>query len=201
MPNFDFFAAGDDHRAVLEFVFNELKCDVYELSSEPGCSCAQFRSSEEIMSLYGFTDWSELNRSILLQLHPHEAGGEVTFKETILKYPASPDKAVKYSSQGWGLIQLYLEPPRRGVLQSSHTNHNSETRANTWHSTITDMGSPSAWNWAAVSRFSRQLNSFIRKSAVDKIYSQVVMPQARAMRASGLKFWPWDRDDAGSKLE
>lgn len=195
MPNCDFYAVGDDHRAILKFVFDELACDVYELGSEPGRTCAQFRSLDEIMSLYRFTDWAEQNRSLLLQLHPHDAGGKVTFKETILKYPASPDKAVTYSSQGWGLIQLYLQPPRKGILQNSHTNHNSETRAHNWHSTITDMGNPSEWNWPAVNRCSRRLNSFIRKSAVDQVHSQVVLPQAQSMRASGLKFWPWDRDD------
>jgi hypothetical protein len=35
MPNCDFFAAGPDHRAVLEFVLSQKNCRVYELGSEP----------------------------------------------------------------------------------------------------------------------------------------------------------------------
>ncbi len=190
MPNCDFYAAGNDLRDILECVLVELKCDIYELSSAPGSPCAQFHCLEDFGVLYGFSEWSELNRTLLLQLHSHDAGGSVNLKETVLMNPASPDKAKVYSTEGWGLVQLYLMPPRKGGLSPSHTNHNSEARAMNWASTCPEMGSPAAWNWQAVVNFSRRLNTFIRKQSVSKIGSRVVLPVAEYMRAEGLQFWP-----------
>ncbi len=190
MPNCDFYASGDDHRDILQFVFGELNCDVYELGSQPGCPCAKFHSLEEICSAYGFSEWSQLNRTILLQLHPSDAKGSVSFKETILKYPSSPDKLKVYATEGWGLVQLYLEPARKGTLRPSHTSHNSETRAMNWASTSPHLGPPNAWNWPAVTSFSRRLSAFIRKRSVSKFGSRVVLPVAEHMRSEGLQFGP-----------
>ena len=195
MPNCDFYACGEDHRLILERLISEGQCEIWETYSNPGEECQRFTQIEDFPRSFGFSDWESVNAAIHLNLYPKDADGQFRSKRIELKKPTAPDKAFRFATEGWGLIQLYLEPPRKGILQSSHTNHNSETRARNWYSTIPDMGDPGMWNWSAVNAFSRRLNSFIRKSAVDKIHSQVILPQAQAMRACGLKFWPWDRND------
>jgi hypothetical protein len=194
MPNCDFYACGEDHRLILEFLIADGQCDLWELYSDPGEECQKFESLDDFSAKFGFRDWNSINTTIHLNLYPHNAGGRLSFRRIDLKSVPAPEKAFRFSAEGWGMVQLYLEPPRKGILQQSHTNHNSETRAKTWHSTIPDMGDPVEWNWSAVNSFSRRLNSFVRKSAVDKVKSQVVLPCAHSMRATGLKFWPWDRD-------
>lgn len=194
MPNCDFFACGEDHRLILEHLLDEGNCDIYELASSPGQACRTFSALADFEGHYEITDWRDISRSMYLQLHPHSAGGRVQFKQTKLTFPPAPDKTFTCSTGGWGLVQLYLEAPRRGCLSSSHTNHNSETRAGNWQEICPELGDPGDWNWAEVNGFSRRLNAFIRKQAVDKIKSQVVLRHAAAQRASGMKLWPWDQD-------
>lgn len=194
MPNCDFFACGEDHRLILEFLIADGQCDLWELSSLPGEECRKFESLDDFERRYGFSDWNSINTTMHLNLYPHNAGGQLNLRRVDLKSASAPDKAFRINAEGWGMVQLYLEAPRKGFLWSSHTNHNSETRARNWASTVIDMGDPSEWNWTVVNSFSRRLNSFIRKSAVDKVHSHVVLPKAYAMRSTGMGFWPWDGD-------
>lgn len=194
MPNCDFFAFGEDHRVILEFLIAEGQCDIWELSSPPGEKLRNFESLPDFERHFDFNDWSRNNTTMLLNLYPHGAAGQFIKRRIDLKSPSAPDKAFRFCSEGWGMVQLYLETPARGFLQSSHTNHGSEKWAKNWHETIPDRGDPMDWNWSVVNTFSRRLNSFIRKKAVGKIHSQVILPKAAVMRSEGTKFWPWDGD-------
>jgi hypothetical protein len=102
-----------------------------------------------------------------------------------LSKPASPEQAFRYSSEGWGLIQLYLEAPRKGALSPSHTNHNSPSRAAKWSDTYSELRDPSLWDWDAVTSFSRRLNAFIRKQSVAKIGPRVVHSGAQRFQQAG----------------
>src|SRR5262245_61456611 len=114
MPNRDFFAAGTDHLAVLEFVFAEASCDVYANATD-----VKLRSIQDVEKQFGITCWEESHKfGIDLKLHPHRAGGPIAYEHR--------------QAGGWGLIQRYLDSPREDRLRSSHTNHNSEKRAHKW---------------------------------------------------------------------
>lgn len=179
MPNCDFFACGDDHRLILDHLFSTMPGRIFELASEFETEIAEFRSLSDVERRYQINDWSQGQHPTLhLQLYAEGADGNVQFRRDDLNPKTCKGATYRYSSHGWGLIQLYLESPRNGTLRNSHTNHNSETRAHNWATTYPELGDPTEWNWAVVNAFSRKLNRFIRKSSVEKRGSRVVLPQA-----------------------
>ena len=57
------------------------------------------------------------------------------------------------------------------------------------HSFVFDadfLGPVSAWNWPAVTSFSRRLNRYIHKLAIAKIGSYAVLPFAAQLKKSGI---------------
>ena len=178
MPNCDFYATGSDLKQVIEFVFDELECRVYELSSAPDHELREFSSAGEVLSSEGFGVCKGTAQSTYLQLWPRNAAGEVTIRKIVLDPKACSGATFRYQIGGWGLIQLYLGGINNNRVIHSHTNHNSEKRALSWASTYDDLGAVSAWNWKEVSRASSKLNRYIRKIAVSKISSRPVLSEA-----------------------
>lgn len=189
MPNCDFYAAGTDHQTVLDFLLKHGECDIYELGSRFEQPLRQFRHLSEFEEHFAITDWRIGSTvTILLQLYPHGAGGRFIARRVTLSPESCNGATFRYSAEGWGLIQLYLEPPREGDLHNSHTNHNSAKRAAAWSDTVNYLGSPSDWDWARVSSFSGRLNRFIRSLAVAKQRALSILPHAAALRSEGVVF-------------
>jgi hypothetical protein len=188
MPNCDFYAAGTDHKAVLEFVLSRGDSDIYESYSRLDQPLRQFRSLGDFERHFSIADWKEgANESILLQLYPHGAKGHVATRRIDLNPDACPPASSRYTFEGWGLVQLYLEPLKDGSLRPSHTNHNSHQRATKWSDAIHDLGDPADWDWERVTSFSRRLNRFIRSLAVAKSGSRVILPHAAELQRLGVK--------------
>jgi hypothetical protein len=190
MPNCDFYAVGPDHAAILAHLLEADDCEIYELSSRPGLETVRFTSISDFLTRFTFDDWKDLRDTLHLHLYPRGAQGRVIHRRIELRNVSDPTKAFRFATSGWGLIQLYLEAPRDGRLEASHTNHNSEKRAATWSDTYPNMGSPDEWDWAVVARFSRRLNGFIRKLSVAKQGSRVILPAAERFKQSGNQLWP-----------
>lgn len=189
MPNCDFYAAGTDHRSILDFLLTRGECDIYELGSRFEQPLHRFRTLRDFETHYGISDWRVGgSQTILLQLYAHGAGGQFFARRTNLNPECCDGATFRYCAEGWGLIQLYLEPPRECHLRSSHTNHNSAKRAAAWSDTRENLGSPSDWDWARVSSFSARLNRFIRSLAVAKDGSRSILPHAAALRSEGMVF-------------
>lgn len=196
MPNRDFFAVGGDHRQVLDHVFAEGACRVFESYSPFDTDLAEFKSVADIEARYGINDWSGSDRDVLLlQLHPHDAAGKLVIERIELDSRKCEGARFRFSCNGWGLVQLYLWSVDRGVLHPSHTNHNSPKRATAWSSTYPELGAPDAWHWSEVTAFSRRLNRHIDKLAVATIGSRRVLPEAaeflRTQQAGRNDPLPW----------
>jgi hypothetical protein len=189
MPNCDFYAAGTDHRSVLDFLLTHGECDIYELASRFEKPLQQFRSLSDFEAHFAIADW-RIGSSVTmhLQLYAHRSGGHFIARRVSLNPESCNGATFRYSAEGWGLIQLYLEAPRHGRLSSSHTNHNSAKRAEVWSDTIENLGSPSDWDWNRVSSFSGRLNRFIRSLAVAKDRSRPILPHAAALQSEGVVF-------------
>jgi hypothetical protein len=188
MPNCDFYAGPLDHRTVLEFVLSRGDCDIYELYSRFDEPLQQFQSLEDFVAHFKIRDWKlGARESILLNLYPHDADGRVFRRRITLDSKKCGGAKFRYTVEGWGLVQLYLEPLKAGQLCASHTNHNSEKRATAWFDTIFDLGDPANWNWARVNSFSRRLNRFIRGLAAAKTGSRVILPHAAELEKQGIK--------------
>ncbi|MEA2612820.1 MAG: hypothetical protein QOI52_779 [Chloroflexota bacterium] len=181
MPNCDFYAAGADFHGILEFVFLQPAWTLVELASIPDHPLVGFDSPEDLMDAY------DLGRSdVRLQLYAATMGGGIIERHIALNPGAVGDAKGRTDSEGWGLIQLYLSGERDGQIGLSHTNHNSEARARSWEETVRDrLGPVSAWNWTEVARISRRLNHHLRRTAVGRSGSRIILPHAAARVADG----------------
>ena len=127
-----------------------------------------------------------LGRSVYcFQVSSPEMAGRPTHRRIDLKQDAVPGATHRFSTEGWGLVQLYFgfNSPGQG-LTPSHANHNSPARAEKWSPLYSDLGGPDEWDWAGVARVSGRLVRFIRKQAVTKHGSRPVLLGAdHAVRA------------------
>lgn len=165
VPNLDFFAVGDDRRAVLDIVFGLGCFRVFELYAEPGEAVREFERVDDV---------PVMEHGPHLMLHVIDAGVEPILNRVDPNRPSA-----LLQCDGWGLIQLHFGGFfQERELRWSHTSHNTTKRAERLAGMYPELGSPQAWDWAAVSRASSRLNRSIRKLAVDKIGSHPVLPAA-----------------------
>jgi hypothetical protein len=175
MPNCDFYALRDDHSEVLKFIIEETDCRIFEKDSAPWAEVRQFHEVEEILYAY---DKGLGQFKVLLNLYSPSMEGEFKFRRILLDQKKFGEGAFRYEAHGWGAIQLYLAGVHKERLCSSHTNHNSQTRALHWANAINYLGKPEDWNWDEVTRISSRINRFIRKIAIGKHGSMAVLPAA-----------------------
>ncbi len=183
MPNCDFYGTIKDHEPILDFLYSNGECDIYELGSEPSCDLRHFRSSEEVLSLFDNPYPNGKQRhSIHLQLYVKGTGPEFVPTRISLDPDVCNGHTFRYSAEGKGLVQLYLSTLDENSLRSSHTNHFSQKGAEKWSDESEDLRNASSWDFKAITSFSSKLNRFIRKMKVAKIGGRVLLP-------GGLKAW------------
>ncbi|MDB6026441.1 MAG: hypothetical protein JWM68_2664 [Verrucomicrobiales bacterium] len=186
MPNCDFYAVPSDHEPLLDWLFAERTCEVYELGSEFEQPLRRFESTSRVMELF------DQYATVHLQLYVIGAGPPFVPKRIRLNPEACGGATFRYAAEGWGLIQLYLSSAKPTRLEVSHTNHNSLKRATAWAPTIQDLASPEAWDFARIISFSSRLNRTIKKQGVAKIGSRVILPGALSLWESGLSLGPYN---------
>lgn len=181
MANLDFYALPADAEEILGFIFEQPGWVLHELSSLPN---AKVRSYTSLAPLLEAADsWSQALR---FQLHTPEMGGRPHYRRIKLNAGAIPGATFSYSTEGWGLIQLYFEVPSGAHLAASHTNHNSEARARKCEPTYPQQADRVAdWNWSEVSRASGRLNGFVRARSAAKQGSRPILPRAHEAMATG----------------
>jgi hypothetical protein len=180
MPNCDFYAMPEDCGDVLRFVFEQPGWVLFELASEPDRPVRRFHSVDALSRSLTLCE-----RALHFQLYAPVMLGKVHERRIDLNPGAVPGATHRFATEGWGLIQLYFGAKTDRGLTASHTNHNSETRANAWSSTTGIHDDPAAWDWAAVARMSGRLCRYIRKRAVAKSWSRPVLPGANAAVLEG----------------
>lgn len=187
MPNLDFYAIGRDLDEVLEFVFGRSRCRVFEAYSPYDTELAEFHRVADIKARYSLGACQGRGPSVLLELWPIDAPDAAFAQRIELKPSACAGATFRFQLVGWGLIQLQLGGLGPDGIVASHTNHNSEARAQAWESVYFDsLGPFSAWDWTEVVRVSRQLNSHVRRNlTVAKIGSRPVLKCAAETVANG----------------
>ena len=192
MPNCDFYATVEDHEGLLSWLFSEATCRVFELSSDFELPLRQFQSPEEVLQQFERRyPTGEKWREVHLQLYVIGAGPQFKPRRVALDPKACEGATFRYEAEGWGLVQLYLASATTDGLENSHTNHNSEKRAEAWAPTYRKHGDPSAWDFKRITSFSSRLNRQIRKRAAGKIGGRVVLPGAMKVWESGLPLRPY----------
>ena len=202
MPNCDWYGEIEDHSQILDELFSENLCEVYELSSDYSESLKKFSGTSEVLEQFNKRHKNGMAwKAVYLQLHL--IGSGPTFKPRRVELnPKKCDGATfRYRAEGWGLIQLYLERSSEGTLSASHTNHNSKLRAHKWAPTCLEMEEPAAWDFDSITKFSSRLNRRIRKLSVGKIGSRAVLSGAFKKWNEGCVLSPYSPDDTDVEMK
>ncbi len=173
MPNCDWYGSLEDHRMILDHIFQQDDLSVWELASDFG-QLRNFRSTDEVMNEFDrpYRSGGKERRSVHLRLY---------VEGSCVRGFMPKKKYGREFAQGFGMIQFYLERPGR---TSSHTNHNSQKRADNWDDFVED-DSAEDWDFKLVTKTSSRLNRFIRKCGEEKIGSRVLLPGAALLWRTG----------------
>ena len=172
MPNLDFYAVGEDHRAVLDVVFAMGCFEVFEAYSECGQRLRTFTTTAQV-------PLGESATHLLMLFAAGSGPGATIERYDVRPFPGAA-MTWREQARGWGLVQLVLDSrlTLHGELRTCHTNHNTAARAARWADVYSTLGSLEAWDFTAVARHSRKLNRAIAALAVAKVGSHPVLPRA-----------------------
>ena len=184
--NYDFFAALEDKKQVLNFVFNDLHLKVYDVYSALGQELNEYKNTDEIIN--SFRIETEAHLEILLHLWSPDFGGGVESEKITLDPRSCKGHTFRFSSEGWGLIQLYLGGVTSGFLKPCHLGHNSQKRALAWENTIKRTSRVDDWNWKNIEQISRKLKYHIHnRLALRKEQAYGILPGADSLERSGIQ--------------
>jgi len=167
--NYDFFADGNDVVNILNFVFSETDLILYQLGSDYGEDIKCFQTTEDVLKVYNFP---KIPNSTYFQLWTPRFKGDLVIRKVELDPKYCQGHTFRFSTEGWGLIQLYFGGLRGDRLEHSHLGHQSIKRATNWEDNYKDLGSASKWDWKEVESTARKLKYQIHnRMAVKKINS------------------------------
>lgn len=185
---YDFFANKSDKLNLLDFIFKETDLKVFDLASPYGQEVSEYKSTDEIASKFDLENGGQ--SSVTFQLWAQRFGGDILFRKIDLNPKSCGGHTFRYSTDGWGLIQLYFGGQKDGVLFHSHIGHFNEKGALKWEDTNQFNGRTDKWNWKEIEQTSRKLkNNLHNKTAIRKIGSYGVLPGADNLSKNGIKFW------------
>jgi hypothetical protein len=201
MPNCDFYATPQDQTPLLDWIFAEGACKVFELSSQFDTPLKEFHSAQDVLSEFGRVySNGALWHTVHLQLYV--IGASPPFVPTRVELnPKFCDGATfRYAAEGWGLVQLYLTAPTANGLNSSHTNHFTAKGAEKWAPLSSEKGPAEQWDFKKIAAFSSRLNREIKKLSVAKIGSRAILPCALDIWQAGVPLLPFNQTNGNVVL-
>lgn len=181
MANLDFYALGDDLRSLFRFIYAETDVVVYELASRFDCDVRRFSSLAELEAVFNL-DGIEANH---LQLWSPTVMARPVIRRIELRIPGH---SFRYAVEGAGLMQLYLDGQRDGIIYHTHYGHWNEASARQ-----RSMHSADDCDWRALSKLSGRIQRHIRsRLSAAKLYARPILHQAfnTLQRGHGLRFGP-----------
>lgn len=184
--NYNFFAGLEDKKQVLDFVFNDLNLKVYDLYSDFGQELNEYKNTDEILNKFQLE--TETHPEIFLNLWSPDFGGNMESKRITLDPRSCKGHTFRFSSEGWGLVQLYLGGITSDYLKSCHLGHNSQKRALAWENTIKRTSSVEDWNWKNIEQVAKKLKYHIHnRLALRKEQAYGILAGADALERSGIR--------------
>ncbi|MGB3007534.1 MAG: hypothetical protein WBC06_13545 [Chitinophagaceae bacterium] len=185
---YDFFANSSDKQNILDFIFNETSLKVFDLYSPNGQEITEYKSTVQIVSAFNLQDENHLKA--YFNLWSEDFGGQLKFKRIELSPNSCNGHTFRYSTEGWGLIQLYFEEVKTDVLEHSHIGHFNEKGASKWENIQSHKGKVDAWNWKVIEQTSRKVKYHIHnKLAIRKVGTYGILSGADMLEKSGVKLW------------
>ena len=179
MANLDFYAAAEDQRDLVRFLFTETDVVIYELSSQFDCEVREFRTLPELEASFSLGNY----RAAYLQLWSPAVMARPVFRR--IELTSAPGHSFRYAVEGAGLIQLYLDGVRDGVLHHTHYGHWNEAGARQ-----RSIHSADDCDWGALKKLSGRVQRHIRgKLSVAKLHARPVLHNAFTALQQGVGLW------------
>lgn len=189
MANLEFYAVDDDIETLSEFLLAN-GFIVYESESRLDCKLRTFSTANEIVIAYREVENRKLSPFFQISCYHSSFAGKVVIEKTKLIPDVSNGHTFRYSVGGWGLLHLQFGgiTGSRTITPSCFT-HNSEKRAHNWDDAYKELGKASEWDWHAISRSSRLIQSYIGKklAACREGTRPVLIQAAQLSELEGLK--------------
>ena len=167
MANLDFYALRDDQRSLFEFLYSETDVVVFELSSQFDREARRFESLAALESAFTLGEY----RAARLQLWSPSVMARPVIRRIELKVPGH---SFRYAVEGAGLIQLYLDGPKDGIIYDSHYGHWSEAGARQ-----RSIHPADDCDWPALAKLSGRIQRHIRRHlATAKLWGRPILHQA-----------------------
>ena len=179
MANLDFYALEAAQRSLFEFLFSETDVVVFELSSNYDCELRRFDSLPALLAAFTLGRCPTLH----FQLWSPSVMTAPVIRRIELKVPGH---SFRYAVNSAGLMQLYLDGQKDGVIYHTHYGHWSEAGARA------RSGLPAGdCNWPALAKLSGRIQRHIRnRLSVAKLFARPILSQAfsAVQQESGLMF-------------
>jgi len=193
---YDFFADESDKIEVLNYIFRETDLQVFDHYSALGQQVTEYKTTEQIVSKFDLRNGDKF--SVTFNLWTPRLKGDLIFRKVNLDPKRCNGHTFRYSTDGWGLIQLYFggiknhafhNAPKSSVLNVSHIGHQSQKRAMAWEGVTQGNGQVSKWDWKEVEKTGRALKYHIHTHlAKRKIGSVDILHGADKLEEQGITF-------------
>lgn len=185
--NYNFYASKKDKIKILEFIFNEMELSAYDLTSEYEKKICKYRSVDEITAKFDSEIGCDFDLPFQLWSPRHK--GNPIFRKIDLNPKYCDGKTFRYTTEGWGMIQLYFGVLENNKLSQSHIGHFTEKKALMNEPTNLTNGKVSVWDWKEIQITSRKLQYQIHnKMAVKKIGNLGTLEGAKELERDGIIF-------------
>lgn len=163
---YDFIADKQNKIDILEFIFKETDLHLFDLGSVYGQEIYEYKSVEEITEKFDLVSGDKFAVTFQLWSPRHKA--QPIFRKINLDPKHCKGHTFRYSTDGWGLIQLYFGGIKHNKQNESHIGHFTEKAALERESTTTFNGKVSEWDWSEIQKTSRLLKQKIKTILTEK---------------------------------
>jgi hypothetical protein len=183
--NYNFFADKEDKLKILDFIFCDTDLKIYDLSSSFGHEISEYKTLNEISSKFDLESGDKF--AVTFQLWTPRHKGKPIFRKIELDPRRCNGHSFRYSTDGWGLIQMYFGGLKNNQLNQSHIGHFNEKGALGRELANNVNGKVADWDWTEIQATSRRLKYHIHnKLATKKIGSLGVLAGAEQLEKSGI---------------
>lgn len=181
---YQFYADKQDKLNILDYIFNETDLKAFDLSSAAGEEIRSYKTTQEIVTKFDLENGKQF--AVTFNLWSPEFMGEIIFQKRELNPKRCNGHTFKFTTEGWGLIQLYFGGRTDKRLYKSSIGHNSEKRALGHQPSIQRIPGPDQWDWKTIEQTSRKLKYLIHnKLSSRKIGGTGIMKGADSLEKSG----------------
>lgn len=185
--NYNYYADKKDKINVLDFIFGETDLRIYDLGSPYGQEICEYKMTSEIAKKFDLTNGNKF--ALTFQLWSPRHKYKPFFRKVKLDPKYCKGHTFRYSTDGWGLIQLYFGGIENNVLNHSHIGHFNEKGALNKETSNSSNGKVDQWDWTEIQKTSRKLKNMIHtKMSSRKIGSFEVLRGADELSKQGIEF-------------